>query len=247
MENNIVSKKVNEELIKIQDELSTLESAIKQIETTKAMADDLVKSVKNLQDKYASHLELITKETNKLIEDTNNKAGKLINDLSAKHTKQLEDVTDIFEKYHKQTVNTQNKNNDLINKTLSKTDSQIYQISSSHNKQIQEVQELLTNYLDLAQSTATLTEEIERINFPKRLGNIENAAKQLNQVQVQLKEDFSEFENNNSKILKNSKQTKRRATTTMIFTLITLIVALGIGLDVALKYFPNMLNFLGVN
>ncbi len=244
MNNSIVNKKVNEELIKIQDELTAMESAVKQIESTKTMTNDLIKNVKELQEKYANHLESITKETNKLIEETNSKAGRLVNDLSVKHSKQLENVTEIFEKYHKQTVNTQNKNNDLINRTLSKTDSQIYQISSSHSKQIQEVQELLTNYLDLAQSTATLTEEVQRINFPKRLGNIENAAKQLNQVQVQLKSDFSEFESNNTKILNNTRKAKRRATTTMIFALITLVIVLGIGLDVALKYFPNMLDFL---
>ncbi len=244
MDSNVVNKKVNEELIKIQDELTALDGAVKQIESTKTVANDLIKSVKELQSKYVSHLESVTKETNKIIEASNQKADKFISDLSEKHTKQLENVSEIFEKYHKQTVNTQTKNNELINRTLSKTDSQIYQLSSSHNKQIQEVQELLTNYLDLAQSTATLNEEVQRINFPKRLGNIENAAKQLNQVQVQLRTDFGEFEKRNRRVLKNSTKAKRRATTTMIVAFITLIAVLGIGLDVALKYFPNLLDFL---
>ncbi len=123
---------------------------------------------------------------------------------------------------------------------------------------MQEVQELLTSHLDLAQSTATLTEEVQRINFPKRLGNIENAAKQLNKVQVQLKDDFEneaeqiksqlknyldEFEKKNKVVVKNSAKTKRRATVTMIFALITMVAVLGIGLDVLLKYFPNLLDF----
>ncbi len=241
---NVVNEKINKELIKIQDELTAFDSAVKQISKAESVAEDVVKSIKGLQAKYNSHLDTVTKEVSKLINDTNAKNGKLAEDLSNKYTKQLEDVSGIFEQYHKQTVSTQNKNNDLIKRTLSKTDSQIYQISSSHNKQIEEVQELLRNYLDLAQSTATLTEEVQQINFPKRLGNIENAAKQLNQVQVQLKNDFSEFEAQNAAVLRNSKKTKRRVTTAMIFTFITMIAVLGIALDVALKYWPNLLDFL---
>jgi chromosome segregation ATPase len=239
-----MNEKINNELLKIQDELSALEGAVKQIEKAETVASSVIKTINELQGKYSNHLDFIQKQVGDILEQTSGKANSLVDDLSEKYTQQLEEVSEIFEDYHKKTVSTQNQNNVLIRKTLEKTDSQIYQLSSSHNKQIEEVNSLLTNYLDLAQSTATLTEEVQKINFPKRLGNLENAAKQLNQVQVQLKDDFSSFDEKSDSILKNTKKTRRRTTTTMIIAFLTLITVLGIGLKVALDYWPTLLDFM---
>ncbi len=239
-----MNEKINNELVKIQDELLALDNAVKQIEKAEAVASSVIKTINELQGKYSNHLEFIQKQVGGILDQTSTKANTLIEDLSDKYTQQLEEVSGIFEDYHKKTVTTQNQNNDLIKRTLEKTDSQIYQISSSHNKQIEEVHGLLANYLDLAQSTATLTEEVQKINFPKRLGNLENAAKQLNQVQVQLKDDFVSFEEKTDLILKNTKKTRRRTTTTMIIASLTLIAVLGIGLKVALDYWPTLLDFM---
>lgn len=239
-----MNDKINNELIKIQDELSALDSAVKQIHKAELVANSVIKTINELQGKYSNHLDYIQKQVDGILNETNSHSEQLINDLSEKYTRQLQEVSEIFEDYHKKTVSTQNENNDLIKKTLDKTDSQIYQISASHNKQIDEVQTLLQNYLELAQSTATLTEEVQKINFPKRLGSLESAAVQLNQVQVQLKDDFQAFETKSDEILKNTKKSRRRITTTMIMVGLGLIIVAGIGVDVLLKYFPNLLDFL---
>lgn len=239
-----MNEKINKELVKIQDELSALDTAVKQINKAESIASSVIKTIGELQGKYAGHLDFVQKRVDESINHSTEKVDGLVTDLSDKYTKQLEEVSGVFEKFHKKTVSTQNENNTLIKKTLEKTDSQIYQISSSHNKQIEEVQSLLNNYLDLAQSAATLTEEVKDINFPTRLGNLENAAKQLNQVQVQLKDDFQSYELTNEKILRNTKRSKRRITVTMIFVILSFVAILGIGLDVLLKYFPNLLDFM---
>ena len=239
-----MNEKINSELIKIQDELMAFDNAVKQIEKAESIASSVIKTINELQGKYSSHLDFVQKQVDDILSKNSSKADTLVQGLSDKYTKQLEEVSEIFEDYHKKTVSTQNQNNDLIKRTLDKTDAQIYQISSSHNKQIEEVHGLLANYLDLAQSTATLTDEVQQINFPKRLGNLENAAKQLNQVQVQLREDFETFETKSDQILKNTKKTRRRTTTTMIMTFLTLIAVLGIGLKVALDYWPTLLDFM---
>jgi len=239
-----MNEKINNELVKIQDELSALDNAVKQIEKAESVASSVIKTINELQGKYSNHLEFIKKQVDGILGQTTDKADTLVKDLSDKYTKQLEEVSEIFEDYHKKTVATQNQNNDLIKRTLDKTDSQIYQISSSHNKQIEEVHGILSNYLELAQSTARLTEEVQQINFPKRLGNLEGAAKQLNQVQVQLRDDFQSFEVKNDQILKNTKKTRRRTTTTMIMAFLTLVAVLGIGLKVALDYWPTLLDFM---
>jgi len=239
-----MNEKINNELVKIQDELSALDTAVKQIEKAESVASNVIKTISELQGKYSNHLDFIQKQVDEILSKNSSKADTLVQDLSDKYTKQLEEVSEIFEDYHKKTVTTQNQNNELIKKTINKTDSQIYQLSSSHNKQIEEVHGLLANYLDLAQSTATLTDEVQQINFPKRLGNLENAAKQLNQVQVQLREDFETFETKSDQILKNTKKTRKRATATMIMTFITLVGILGIGLKIALDYWPTLLDFM---
>ena len=239
-----MNEKINNELIKIQDELSALDTAVKQIEKAESVATSVIKTINELQGKYSNHLDFIQKQVDGILSQSTSQADSLVKDLSEKYTKQLEEVSEIFEDFHKKTVTAQNQNNDLIKRTLDKTDSQIYQISSSHNKQIEEVHTLLQNYLELAQSTATLTTEVQKINFPVRLGNLENAAKQLNQVQVQLKDDFQTFENKSDEILKNSRKSRRRITTTMILVIIGLVIVGGIGMDVLLKYFPNLLDFL---
>jgi len=235
---------INKELIKIQDELVALEGAAKQIEKAESIANSVISTIRELQGKYANHLDYVQKQVDGLLAQTGSQTELLVKGLSDKYTKQLEDVTGIFEDYHKQTVSAQNQNNDLIKRTLEKTDSQVYQISSSHNKQIDEVQSLLQNYLELAQSTATITELIQKIDFPKRLGNLENAAMQLNQVQVQLKTDFQKVEAANAEIVKRTKSISKKTTFTLIFVIVIFIGILGISFELLFKYFPQMAELL---
>jgi len=254
-----MNEKINKELVKIQDELSALDTAVKQIEKAETIASGVIKSIDQLQGKYSNHLEFLQKQVSELIvknekqleklfenvkeqsEEGEKQSNERLNELSDNLKKQAEEISDTFSQYHKKTVATQNENNALIKKTLEKTDSQIYQISASHNKQIDDVNELIKKYLDLAQSTAELNEEIKQIDFPVRLKNLESAAIQLNKVQVELNNDIGE---KNEVIIKKLKKQNRKASTTMIFSILIFVMAAGIGLDVLLKYFPDLLSFL---
>jgi len=239
-----MNEKINNELIKIQDELSALDTAVKQIQKAESIASSVIKTISELQGKYTNHLDFVQKQVDSVLSQSTGQAQSLVKDLSDKYTTQLQEVSGIFENYHKETVLAQNQNNDLIKRTLDKTDSQIYQISASHNKQIEEVHTLLQNYLELAQSTAKLTEEVQKINFPKRLGNLENAAVQLNQVQVQLKADFEGFEAKNEEIKKNTVKINRKSTISLIFTIVIFIIVTAIGVELLFKVFPQLLEFL---
>jgi hypothetical protein len=235
---------INNELIKIQDELTALDNAVKQIEKAETVAASVIKTITELQGKYANHLDFVQKQVSGLFANTGLQVQGLTKELSEKYTQQLQEVSSIFEDYHKKTVLTQNQNNDLIRRTLDKTDSQIYQISASHNKQIEEVQTLLQNYLELAQTTAKLNEEVQKINFPKRLGNLENAAIQLNQVQVQLKSDFQSIEDKNEEIKKYSKKINTNSTVTLVFVVVIFIIVAAIGVELLFKVFPELMEYL---
>ena len=239
-----MNDKINNELVKIQDELSALDTAVKQIEKAETVASGVIKSIKELQGKYNNHLDFIQKQVGELLEKNEAQAADRLNDISEDFKKQAEEISNVFAEYHKKTVATQNENSDILKRSLSKTDQQIYQISASHNKQIDDVNVLIKRYMDLAQSTAVLNEDIINIDFPVRLKNLESAAKQLNQVQVELNNDFQSIDSKSTEILKKVKKQNRKSTTIMIFTILSFIIVAGIGFDVLLKYFPGLLSFL---
>ncbi|MBN1252074.1 MAG: hypothetical protein JXR51_15035 [Bacteroidales bacterium] len=239
-----MNDKINNELVKIQDELSSLDTAVKQIEKAETVASNVIKTISELQGKYSNHLDFIQKQVSELLAKNEIQSEDRLNQLSESFKKQAEEMSNVFSEYHKTTVSAQNQNNDILKRSLDKTDSQIYQISASHSKQIDEVNGLITKYLDLAQATAELNQDITNIDFPVRLQNLESAAKQLNQVQVELNNDFLSIDTKTDEILKKIKKQNRKSTTIMIFAILIFIAVAGIGLDVLLKYFPDMLSFL---
>jgi len=239
-----MDEKINNELIKIQDELTALDNAVKQIEKAESIASSVIKSITELQGKYSNHLDFIQKQVDSSITQSTGQAQSLVKDLSDKYTSQLQEVSGIFENYHKATVTAQNQNNDLIKRTLDRTDSQIYQLSASHNKQIEEVHTLLQSYLELAQTTAKLNDELQKINFPQRLGNLENAAVQLNQIQVQLKTDFDTFDLKHAEIQKSTQKLNKKSTITMAFIIATFVIVTAIGVELVFRVFPQLMEYL---
>ena len=239
-----MNDKINNELIKIQDELIALEGAAKQIQKAESIANTVISSIRDLQGKYSSHLDYIQNQVEGLLMVTSNSSESLVKDLTEKYTRQLEEIGEIFDAYHKETVLSQTQNNELIKSTLDKTDAQINQISSSHNKQIEEVESLLKNYLELAKSTSSLSDIVKKIDFPTRLGNLENAAIQLNQIQVQLNSDFQRIESTNSEVLKKTKSINKKTSAIMILVILTFIGVLGISIDVLNRHFPQLFDFL---
>lgn len=238
-----MNDKINNELIKIQDELLALESAAKQIEKAELVAREVILSIKELQGKYTNHLDFVQKQIHQLMEQTGSQTEQLVSDLMQKHTDQLESISKIFEEFHNKTVQTQEQNYELVKNSLKKTDSQVQELSSSHQKQIEEIDQLLKNYTELIKSSEILTNTINRIDFPKRLGNLENAAIQLNQVQVQLKSDFEGIETTNQDILNQTKRINKKSTLQLILIILIFAGIIGISLDLLNKYFPQLFDF----
>lgn len=223
--------KINKELIKIQDELSTLDNAVAQIDKAGTTATELIKTVREVQGKYSSHLEFIQKKVDELLD----KSGKNAEE-------KLEEIRKIFVDYHNETIKSQQSNNNLIESTIKKNDEQISALTSKHSQQVSDVSNLMESYMDLAKSTATLNQEIQEVDFPTRLQNLENAAKQLNQVQVQLKTDIQTIDTTEQEVLKKIKKANRRAGTNVILNLLILAVVVAVGLEVMLHYFPEMME-----
>jgi len=235
-----MNDKINKELIKIQDELSSLDTAVAQIDKAGTTATEVIKAIREVQGKYSSHIEFVQNKVDELLDKSGKNAEQKIEELSENYKNQAEEIRKIFTDYHNETVKNQQSNTDLIELTIKKNDEQISALTSKHGQQVADVSKLMDGYMDLAKSSATLNQEIQEVDFPTRLQNLENAAKQLNQVQVQLKEDIQTVDETEQKILKGIKKANRRSGINLIFTILIFIAVLGVGLEVMLHYFPEM-------
>jgi len=239
-----MNDKINKELIKIQDELSVLDNAVTQIDKAGTTATEVIKTIREVQGKYSNHLEFVQNKVDELFEKSGKNAEQKLEEISENYKKQAEEIRKIFTDYHTETVKSQQSNNDLIESTIKKNDEQIGALTSKHGQQIADVKKLMDGYMDLAKSSATLNQEIQEVDFPTRLQNLENAAKQLNKVQVQLKNDIQAVDETEQEILKKLKKQNRRSGINLIFTILIFIVVLGVGLEVMLNYFPEMMEMM---
>ncbi len=235
-----MNDKINKELIKIQDELSTLDTAVAQIDKAGTTATEVIKTIREVQGKYSNHLEFVQNRVDELLEKSEKNANDKLEEISENYKNRAEEIRKIFTDYHNETVKSQQTNNDLIESTIKKNDEQITALTSKHGQQVNDVRKLMDGYMDLAKSSATLNQEIQEVDFPTRLQNLENAAKQLNNVQVQLKNDIQSVDETEQKILKKIKKQSRRSGINLIFTILIFIIVLGVGIELMFNYFPEM-------
>jgi hypothetical protein len=128
-----MEEQINLELVKLQEELNLLDSAVKQIEKAGAISTSVVEAVKGVQEQYGKYLQRI--------------AGK-------------------FDEY--------------LEKSYSNSNTNLLGVTDSHQKQITEVQKLLDSYVELAEATSRLPEEINKVDFPVRLDRIDAMVNDIN-------------------------------------------------------------------
>lgn len=138
------------------------------------------------------------------------KAGEISRDV-------IEAIQKVQERYDEALKNIEQKYDQYLEKSAEYTKGEIEELAKSHRKQIEEVQQLLDNYLDLAEATAKLPEEINKIDFPVRLDRMEESIKSLNDSLLRTQSNMDELENRltqkldqyetiNGKIAQNSNQ-----------------------------------------
>ncbi len=230
---------INKELIKIQDELSALDNAVNQIEKAGTTANEVIKAVRELQAKYKSHLDYIQKKVDELLNKSEENAQNKLQEIAENFKNQAEEIRKIFVDYHQETIKTQQAGNSLLENTIKKNDEQISELTAKHSKQVANISKLMDSYMDLAKSTATLNQEIQEVDFPTRLQNLENAAVQLNKVQVQLGTDIKTIDDSQQEILSKLKKSNRRAGTNLVLNILILIAILAFAGMFAFKFYPQ--------
>jgi chromosome segregation ATPase len=190
---------INVELIKLQEELSLLDSAVKHIEKAGEISSSVIESVKSVQSQYGEYLKKI----------------------AAKYEEYLE--------------NTRVYNAEKIN-----------ELSDSHKEQINEVQKLIDSYKELAEATSKLPEQIEGVNFPSRLDNIEASISNINQQMTATQKQVNglelKIENEAEKSTEIARQMTRynnQLSTVKVFTILLFILMLGVF---AINFVPFLLE-----
>lgn len=129
----------------------------------------------------------------------------------------IDAIKKVQQRYDEALQRIESKYSDFLNQTSQQTEKEVQKLAESHNKQVDEVQKLLDNYLDLAEATAKLPDEINKIDFPVRLDRMEEAIQGLNDsllrtqsnldgLESRLGEKLDKYDALGNKINKNSSQ-----------------------------------------
>jgi DNA repair exonuclease SbcCD ATPase subunit len=226
-----MTEKINDELVKLQNELSSLGSAVSKINEAEKIASEVVKSVQELQTKYKESFENIAKETKQFFTDNLNETKKNVAVAIADLKKQTEESKKSL---------TELQNN--LNNSNSKTSVDLNTVIDSHSVQIQKVDALLKSYLDLANSTALLTNKIDKIDFS---GNFDKIYANMTELNIEIR-TVKEISIDNAKndmlevvhkrLIKNTKRTNAILYIAGFSLLFMLLAAFQFA---AMKYFPE--------
>ncbi len=252
-----MKEKINQELVKLEKELSSLNSAVSQIRKAEKISTEVIDAVKKLHTKYTESLEKVNTNTeshlNESVKKTEEKILETIDfqkeqakNIFGNQKTQIEESKKLITDLRNEIISSGKKNNDEVQKIIEDNKTQVKTLTDTHHKQIDEINSLLNNYLNLADSTNKLSDKIEEVNFPQRLdkisvniGDINNEIRNILGHIRDLSEDDS-IEVLQKKVRKNN----RKINFTIFMVIITFIILLFLGYEIIfLKYFPNSAIF----
>lgn len=196
-----MTDQINNELLKLQDELSKFEGSVLQIVKSNELADNLINSSKQLQENFAAMSEkiqaLFSDYMNKTYSFTEKNISKLYAqfqertkhedttlDQLTKLTLQNETLSQEFlqkvtensknniENISQQTLEVLNEEKDYINLQITNYQNSVNKLIEEHTNRLKSEQEVLDNYLELAKETSVLSEKIKAVDFPGRFTDI---------------------------------------------------------------------------
>lgn len=167
------------------------------------------------------------------------KAGAISNSV-------IEAIQGVQESYGKHLQKITNKYEEYLDKSLQNTDSRISALNENYKANISETQKLMNSYLELAEATARLPEEINKVDFPVRLDMIDtttsniyegilNTQKLIDSLEKRLKNDYIKVNSLEKQVTSQGKKISTMYLLVIISTLATLSL-------LVLQFFPNLIN-----
>lgn len=230
-----MNETINKELENLQNELATLDTAVKQISKAEKLSSEIVKAIESLNKKYQESFDKIFAETQKLFEKNSTENEKKITVLITDYQRRTQESKAIFDKI--QTENT----------TIAQTNAaEIENLIESHKIQLQKVDSMLESYIELAESTSKLADKIDNIYFEQQFNKLSANLSEINIEVRTVKEIATDTVKKETLDLlqKRLRRNNRKVNFTMYLMIATfVIVALMAYQFAVIKYFPES-NFL---
>lgn len=192
---------INNELVQLQKDLESLQSASNMISQAGKASDAVIAEAKGIHEDFAKNLEKLTTLYTDFLDDAIRQSDQN-QKLVVEHVRStITSQTSLLDRYndlvqaannnvkalYDKAVASQNESIDrLVEESAKKIDEQsqlvksnaaaaalnVETVKDAYLKQSAETDKLLSSYLELAQSTAELKDKIESIDFPSRLDTI---------------------------------------------------------------------------
>ncbi len=238
-------EQINNELLKLQEELTKFDGAVSQISNAGKVSEELIASTKELHKGFGEQLEkiegLFSDYMNKTYTHTEDKLNNVFQKFQerlkqeeislekfSQLTMQNESLTQEFlqkitansteqvNKLINESSNTLNEEKDFIKLQINNFRKDIDKLIQEHKDTLKKEQELLDNYLELANETAQITATLKKVDFPKRLNDISGQIDVLKKNLNENTQKIAKLSDKNSEILNNTSTLLKDKTTTKI-------------------------------
>lgn len=254
---------INNELAQLQKDLENLQSAAKQISNAGEASASVIEEAKNIQNDFSKNLEKLTTLYTQYLEQAQKTSNERNDEIITHFKKTISEQTVIMDKYGAlvSTINENNKKlveasqenqkatveklvkfaqekvdsqDSLLKKAAADTTQKVEAVKSSYLKQAEETDKLLKAYLELAQSTEELKQNIDKVDFPQRFEKLSGLVNNLSTEQKGTNERIEKLEKSGTEsdkklmeaVLENRSNIK---TVKLLAWIVTIIVVLTTG------------------
>ena len=226
---------INKELLKLQNELGKFQEAVKAIKKSNESSDNLIESMKQLQDSFKDQLEKIEKLFSDYMNKTYRHSEEKVNQIYEGFAKRIEKEEQILskiaqlaeqnetlltdtlskisdshkkavEEYTDKSLDLLNEQQDYLRLKVEEMKKNISSLIENHNKHLTKQEKVLDNYIDLAGATAELSKFLKSVDFPTRLDEIN---KKIDLVHSENKKTSQKIDNNFDKLNEIKKDTNQ--------------------------------------
>lgn len=254
---------INNELAQLQKDLENLQSAAKQIANAGEASNNVIEEAKNIQNDFSKNLEKLTTLYTQYLDQADKSSNERNTEIINHFKKTISEQTVILDKYGAlvSTINENNKKlieasqenqkatveklvkfaqekvdtqDSLLKKAAADTTQKVEAVKSSYLKQAEETDKLLKAYLELAQGTEELKQNIDKVDFPQRFEKLSGLVNNLSTEQKGTNERIEKLEKSGTEsdkklmeaVLENRSSIK---TVKLLAWIITIIVVLTTG------------------
>jgi len=242
----LVSEKINSELLRLQEELGTLDNAVKQISKAEKLSTETVDAIRNMQTEFAKSLNILLVSINEYLAENQNFTEGQIKNLSESHLRQIQKSDELFGEYTRFVLTTEKRNNeyvekvvqqytDFLQKAYDNTEHKLSGLVAALSASNVQVQKMLAHYNNVTGSASNLISAIENVGVVAQLNDIMTQTMAITQEVINSQERIKESEVRMTEIIKKQEvkiqdQQGKLNTITVLMFIVLLMSAASLAL-----------------